>query len=55
MLDINLFKNPPREYGELPFWGWNDELEIDELRRQIALIDDEEVNKGRELKLDNWH
>ena len=28
--------NPPREYSLLPFWFWNDALNEEELRRQIA-------------------
>jgi hypothetical protein len=30
---------PPKEYREVPFWSWNDELDPAELRRQIALMD----------------
>jgi len=29
------FANPPREFGTLPFWFWNDDLEEAELLRQI--------------------
>lgn len=29
------FTNPPREFGILPFWFWNDDLEDVELLRQI--------------------
>ncbi len=29
------FSNPPRDYGILPFWFWNDDLEDQELLRQI--------------------
>src|ERR1700760_4255120 len=29
------FQNPPREFSLLPFWFWNDELDADELIRQI--------------------
>lgn len=34
-LDLNLFKNPTSEYRATPFWAWNDDLEKDELVRQI--------------------
>ncbi len=30
------FRQPPAQYRELPFWSWNDELNDDELVRQIA-------------------
>ena len=29
------FANPPREFGILPFWFWNDDLQDAELIRQI--------------------
>lgn len=29
------FADPPREFGILPFWFWNDDLQDDELLRQI--------------------
>ena len=28
--------NPPTEFSVIPFWFWNDDLDADELRRQIA-------------------
>ena len=31
----NEFKNPGSEYRSIPFWAWNDELDTDEIRRQI--------------------
>ena len=36
------FKNPPEQFKPIPFWGWNDMLNADELKRQI----DEFVEKG---------
>ena len=30
-----VFSDPPREFGVLPFWFWNDDLEDEELLRQI--------------------
>ncbi len=36
-MDANSFLNPPDEYREAPFWSWNDDLDPDELRRQIGL------------------
>jgi hypothetical protein len=30
-----LFANPPREFGMMPFWFWNDDLEDGEIVRQI--------------------
>lgn len=34
-LDEKLFKNPTSEYRATPFWAWNDDLEKEELNRQI--------------------
>jgi hypothetical protein len=39
-LNSDTFRNPPREFQELPFWSWNDRLERDELLRQIGLMDE---------------
>ena len=33
---LETFANPPKEFSVLPFWFWNDELDADEIRRQIA-------------------
>ena len=33
------FVTAPREFTGLPFWFWNDDLDADELRRQIADFD----------------
>ena len=30
------FRDPPREFSVMPFWFWNDTLNEDEIRRQIA-------------------
>lgn len=35
-----IFKNPPKEFREVPFWSWNDVLEDEELCRQIGLMDE---------------
>lgn len=35
------FKNPGKEYRPIPFWSWNDTLEIEEIQRQI-----DEMAKG---------
>lgn len=39
-LNSQTFHNPPKEYREVPFWSWNDALDPQELRRQIALMDE---------------
>jgi hypothetical protein len=36
---MNEFLNPPREFGLMPFWFWNDDLSEIELARQIADFD----------------
>jgi len=39
-MDSRQFQDPPKEYREVPFWSWNDDLDPEELRRQIALMDE---------------
>jgi hypothetical protein len=39
-MDYRTFQNPPKEFREIPFWSWNDSLDPQELRRQIALMDE---------------
>jgi len=39
-MDKHLFQDPPKEYREVPLWSWNDDLDPEELRRQIALMDE---------------
>ncbi len=34
------FRNPGKEFRGVPFWSWNDELEDEELVRQIAEMDE---------------
>ena len=33
---LSTFLDPPTEFSVLPFWFWNDDLDADEIRRQIA-------------------
>lgn len=35
-----LLKNPPKQYRSLPFWSWNEQLNIPETARQIAWMDE---------------
>jgi hypothetical protein len=37
---LQLFQDPPKSYREAPFWSWNDDLDLEELVRQIGLMDD---------------
>ena len=37
-LDINLFKNPSKEYRAAPFWSWNCELKKELLEKQIEIM-----------------
>jgi len=39
-LNIEEFKNPKKEYRGVPFWSLNDELEDEELKWQIAEMDE---------------
>mgnify|MGYP000849818411 FL=1 len=34
-MNLKEFKSPPKEYRASPFWAWNDQLDPDELRRQV--------------------
>ena len=33
--DYNTFKNPPVKYRSIPFWSLNDDLDCDEIKRQL--------------------
>ena len=33
---LSTFLDPPTEFSVLPFWFWNDDLDADEIRRQIG-------------------
>ncbi|MBQ8404516.1 MAG: hypothetical protein IJX55_08880 [Clostridia bacterium] len=37
-LDIELFKNPTKEYRAAPFWAWNCELSKDVLEKEIEVM-----------------
>lgn len=37
-LDLELFKNPTKEYRAAPFWAWNNRLEPEKLVRQIEQL-----------------
>jgi hypothetical protein len=39
-MDIQHFQTPPKEYREVPFWSWNDDLDPQELVRQVGLMDE---------------
>jgi hypothetical protein len=39
-MNITDFQTPPKEYREAPFWSWNDDLDPQELARQIRLMDE---------------
>lgn len=38
ILDIELFKNPTKEYRGAPFWAWNCELKKETLEKQIDVM-----------------
>jgi hypothetical protein len=40
MLDSAIFQSPPKEYAPVTFWSWNDDLQEEELIRQIGLMDE---------------
>ena len=39
-MDRATFKNPPKAFRAAPFWSWNDDLEPEELVRQVGLMDE---------------
>ena len=39
-MDQATFRNPPKSFRAVPFWSWNDDLEPEELVRQIGLMDE---------------
>jgi hypothetical protein len=39
-MTLEQFQNPPKAYREAPFWSWNDDLDPEELVRQIGLMDE---------------
>ena len=40
---LKLWKNPPREFSQAPFWFWNDNLSENEIARQIQDFSDHGV------------
>ena len=42
MIDPATFANPPKDYRPSPFWSWNDDLQHDELVRQIEEMKEQE-------------
>ena len=41
---LSTFLDPPTEFSVLPFWFWNDDLDADEIRRQIADFEEHGVH-----------
>ncbi len=37
-IELSAFLTPPLEYRPVPFWSWNEEMQPDEVRRQIKEI-----------------
>ncbi len=40
------FKSPPNEYRSVPFWSWNDDLDPEELRRQVRTMKEAGIGGG---------
>ena len=36
---LSAIRDTAKSYGSVPFWSWNDDLEPEELRRQIRAMD----------------
>ena len=39
-MDQATFRNPPPTFRAAPFWSWNDDLDPEELVRQVGLMDE---------------
>ena len=39
-MDQATFQNPPKTFRAAPFWSWNDDLDPEELVRQVGLMDE---------------
>ena len=39
-MDKICIKNPPNKYRPIPFWSWNEKLEVSETVRQIGVMED---------------
>ena len=37
-IDKNRLRNPPKKYRPIPFWSWNEKLDISETKRQIRIM-----------------
>ena len=33
------FKNVPKKYRPIPFWSWNEKLDVEETKNQVKLMD----------------
>ena len=40
-MHLKEFKSPPKEYRASPFWASNDQLDPDELRRQVKEMNEQ--------------
>lgn len=45
MFDKKLFKNPPKEYGPVPFWFWNDAMEDEEIVFELEEMAKEHIHE----------
>lgn len=34
-IDVDMLRDPPKQYRPLPFWSWNDKLTLEETKWQI--------------------
>ena len=39
----NNFKNIETKFRPIPFWSWNDELNTDETKRQVCLMNEQGI------------
>jgi len=41
--NVNIFRDPPREYYPVPWWAWTGKMEKKEMRRQLKLMFDQGI------------
>ncbi len=45
MIDRKLFKNPPNEYGPVPFWFWNDNMEDEKILFELTEMAQQHIHE----------
>ena len=48
------FKNIPKEYRPIPFWSWNEKLDVEETREQVRKMNEAEIDFSMNANLDEF-